>query len=401
MLIAGIVVDNSIIPVIDLSTFQGVAADMEDNRFPFNVVHCTDPSTSGLLSVTIPNYVQKNSTPFIVCFTNSHTIPNAIGFSVNNGTYYTLKDRGGNDVKELGANVLYVIRYTYDDDEDRYEILGIVKGIAGRDIYGSGVIPDYEKYDFVNHGIVGGAVPPIEIDDIGRITHKIGSGYNHIPSGGSNNQILTYKSAGTAQWENIDAVALPISGGTITGDVNVRRSHNLIFSNNDYDYKMRTNEWGDSSGSSEGFRIEETNKINDSSVNLLTKYATANFLESDVGFHTNQELVAQNKIYSNANELFASNSDSNVGGYIDFHYNQTINTNQIAGNINDYSTRIIEDKEGQINIQASTAINSKKSAILKVEGKRVYDESRITIQTNDVVVGSKLESGNIILVIEE
>ena len=209
MLIDGTVVDNSIIPIIDLSTFQGVVTDMEDNRFPFNVVHCADSADKHIKSITIADYVQTSTTPFIVQFINGYNNDMSPAWlKVNNdGTAYPLVDKTYNSIHTLNKNVLYVIRYDTDsDDKSYYQILGIIQGIAGLDIYGSGVVPNFDEYDFENYGIVGSAASPIEINDIGRITHQVGNGYNHIPSNGSNNQILTYKAAGTAQWKNIDDI---------------------------------------------------------------------------------------------------------------------------------------------------------------------------------------------------
>lgn len=112
-------------------------------------------------------------------------------------------------------------------------------------------------------------------------------------------------------------------------------------------------------------------------------------------------MTANDKLYSRALEVFARTSgDTGAykhGGYIDFHYNSAINTSQTAGALNDYSTRLIEDSPGELNVMANSAYTPK----LKVAGKYVYDESRITIQSTDINEGSTLAKGNIVMVYDE
>lgn len=116
-------------------------------------------------------------------------------------------------------------------------------------------------------------------------------------------------------------------------------------------------------------------------------------------------LVIKGKTFTPAVELYAEKSgenaaDANNGGFIDFHYNQDINTNQTTSQENDYTTRIIEDAKNELDIQATAGSTNK--AKLKVNGNQVYDNSRIMVRTtNNVTAGvSPLSQGNIILVIE-
>ena len=92
------------------------------------------------------------------------------------------------------------------------------------------------------------------------------------------------------------------------------------------------------------------------------------------------------------------NTSTNQGGYVDFHHNQAINTDQTAGATNDYTARIIEDSPGSLNIKAGPNL----TAQLSVDGSEVYTNARIMTRTEDNVTAgvSPLSSGNIILIIE-
>lgn len=112
-------------------------------------------------------------------------------------------------------------------------------------------------------------------------------------------------------------------------------------------------------------------------------------------------IVISGKAFTSAVELYAekggeNSTEANNGGYVDFHYNQKINTNQTAATESDYTARLIEDAPGELNVQASSDYTAK----LKVAGKQVYTDDRIKAQSTDITEGSTLASGNIILVYE-
>ncbi len=112
-------------------------------------------------------------------------------------------------------------------------------------------------------------------------------------------------------------------------------------------------------------------------------------------------IIANDKLYSRALEVFGKTNDNtstNQGGYVDFHHNQAINTDQTAGATNDYTARIIEDSPGSLNIKAGPNL----TAQLSVDGSEVYTNARIMMRTEDNVTAgvSPLSNGNIILIIE-
>ncbi|MDO4301266.1 MAG: hypothetical protein Q4D26_07750 [Clostridia bacterium] len=109
-------------------------------------------------------------------------------------------------------------------------------------------------------------------------------------------------------------------------------------------------------------------------------------------------MVIKNRTIARAIELYNS-PNVEIGGYIDFHYNQEITEeNQTANTEGDYTARIIENAPGELNVQASSNYIAK----LKVAGNQVYDNSRIMVRTTDNVTAgvSPLSQGNIILVVE-
>lgn len=52
-------------------------------------------------------------------------------------------------------------------------------------------------------------------------SHATGTGYNHIPTGGSSGQILKWSSAGTAQWADEYSYTLPTATATTLGGIKV------------------------------------------------------------------------------------------------------------------------------------------------------------------------------------
>lgn len=126
--------------------------------------------------------------------------------------------------------------------------------------------------------------------------------------------------------------------------------------------------------------------------------ADGNVTATDVKATNNA--VIKNRAITRAVELYNS-AGKNVGGYIDFHYGKELTeATQTAGAEDDFSARIVEDAPGELNVMAYSDYEAK----LKVAGKPVYDESRITVReasTANITAGtSQLSKGNIILVIE-
>lgn len=126
-----------------------------------------------------------------------------------------------------------------------------------------------------------------------------------------------------------------------------------------------------------GFFIREYNSSGSFVRNLIEIRTSHSYIKTELGFHATGELLTNSKVYSMALELFTNSTSSNIGGYIDFHYNQTINTDQTAGDINDYTTRVMENAQGELNISANSNVNNG-IAKLKVNSKRVYAVESIT-----------------------
>lgn len=174
---------------------------------------------------------------------------------------------------------------------------------------------------------------------------------------------------------------LPLSGGTLTGKLNISRTINVTFLNTNYNYSIRNTNVGTSSSSSNNaFKIVETNNDDNTESIIFLKNSSLSYIESDYGFHSAQEIVSENKVYSAALEL-ATGAETN-GGYIDFHYGQEINTNQTANEENDYTTRIIENAYGELNIQRIGG-----NAKLKVNNYKVLDESDVMQHKFCYIVG--------------
>lgn len=140
----------------------------------------------------------------------------------------------------------------------------------------------------------------------------------------------------------------------------------------------------------------------DDDINIIRIHAVGKCVQVE------RPIIMQGKGFAYALELYGEQDDSNVGntsngGYLDFHFGQALSaasaTTQNPGQINDYTTRIIENAAGRLDI---TAHNENNKAILSVNGKRVYDDSRITFtETDNIVPGATpLNWRDIVFVLE-
>ena len=91
---------------------------------------------------------------------------------------------------------------------------------------------------FLKYSSAGQAAWAADNDTV--YTHPTSAGNKHIPSGGSTNQFLKYSSSGTATWAAApaDATKLPLTGGTLSGDLTLTGYRNVSATNSLY---LRTN----------------------------------------------------------------------------------------------------------------------------------------------------------------
>jgi hypothetical protein len=198
---------------------------------------------------------------------------------------------------------------------------------------------------------------------------------------------------------NHDGKYYPVTGGDIKGNAGVIGELTLKNPSTSSPSNYKLANWTYSGGIAR-FALQKV--LNDGTdATLMSHYSNTEIFEFLLS------LIIQGKTHTPAVELYAEQSGENTtsadnGGYIDFHYNKIINTNQTAGQETDFTTRIIENAKNELDIQATTGTSNK--AKLKVNGNQVYDNSRIMVRTSSTAAitegVSPLSEGNIILVIE-
>lgn len=208
--------------------------------------------------------------------------------------------------------------------------------------------------------------------------------------------ILNNKAEGT---HNHDGKYYPMTGGDIKGNAGIIGELQLKNTSSGSPCDFILVNWTYAGPKARLALVKVPHDASEDSQELMSHYSDTNFLEFLLA------LIIRGKTFTPAVELYAEKSgenaaDANNGGFIDFHYNQGINTNQTTGQENDYTTRIIEDAKNELDIQATAGSTNK--AKLKVNGNQVYDNSRIMVRTtNNVTAGvSPLSQGNIILIVE-
>ena len=93
--------------------------------------------------------------------------------------------------------------------EDKSKLSGIAPGATAN----LGTVTQVS----VGSGLTGGP-----ITDSGTISHASGTGYNHIPSGGSSGKILIWSGDGTASWGDATGeYSLPTASTTVKGGIKI------------------------------------------------------------------------------------------------------------------------------------------------------------------------------------
>ena len=93
--------------------------------------------------------------------------------------------------------------------EDKSKLSGIAPGATAN----LGTVTQVS----VGSGLTGGP-----ITDSGTISHASGTGYNHIPSGGSSGKILIWSGDGTATWGDATGeYTLPTASSTVKGGIKI------------------------------------------------------------------------------------------------------------------------------------------------------------------------------------
>ena len=167
----------------------------------------------------------KNKLDNIEDRANNYTHPNSAAGAKDTGFYKIETDAQGHitavtnvaksDITKLGIPAQDTV-YTHPNSVAGAKISGLYKITTDAKGHITAATP-VKKEDITALGIPG--------QDTNTVyAHPTDPGNKHIPSGGSSGQYLKYSASGTAQWATPTATevgALPTTGGTINGSLNV------------------------------------------------------------------------------------------------------------------------------------------------------------------------------------